>query len=132
MLSQQVFRYIVVGALGTAAHLAVLALAVEYYRLGVVVATVAGFLAALAVSYGLNHYWTFQSQRHPASSFWRYLLVCLSGLLLNTAMVYTMVEYFGWWYLTAQLCVILVVPTSNYLLNKYWAFNPNTPKSHAE
>ena len=122
MLSRQAFRYVVGGGLGTAVHLAVLTLMVEWYGMGVVYATVAGFMAALFISYVLNHYWTFQSQRRHASSFWRYVLVCLSGLMLNTGMVYVMVEYFGWWYLSAQLCVILVVPISNYLLNRYWAF----------
>lgn len=122
MLSRQAFRYLIVGGLGTAAHLAILALCVEWLQLDVVRASIAGFLAALSVSYVLNHYWTFESTRSHVSSFWRYLTVSVSGLLLNTGMVYTMVEYFHWWYLTAQLTVIFVVPTSNFLLNRYWAF----------
>lgn len=122
LLSRQILRYIIVGGLGTAAHLAVLAMSVEWWQLDVVLASVAGFLAALSVSYVLNHYWTFESRRSPGSSFWRYLSVSLSGLLLNTGMVYVMVEYLHWWYLTAQISVIFVVPTSNFLLNRYWAF----------
>ena len=122
MLSRQAMRYIVVGGLGTAAHLAVLTLCVECLQLDVVRATVAGFLAALGVSYTLNHRWTFASKRPHASSLWRYVVVSVSGLLLNTGMVYTMVEYLHWWYLTAQISVIFVVPTSNFLLNRYWAF----------
>jgi putative flippase GtrA len=51
----------------------------------------------------------------------------VSGLLLNTGMVYAMVEYLHWWYLTAQISVIFVVPISNFLLNRYWAF-----ASHAD
>ena len=122
LLSRQVLRYIIVGVLGTTAHLAALALCVEWLQLDVVRASIAGFLAALSVSYALNHYWTFESRRPHGSSFWRYLTVSLSGLLLNTGMVYAMVEYLHWWYLTAQISVIFVVPTSNFLLNRYWAF----------
>ncbi len=122
MLSRQAFRYILVGGLGTGTHLAVLTLCVEWFGLDVVRATVAGFLAALSVSYGLNHYWTFESRRSHYSSAWRYLAVSLSGLLLNTGMVYAMVQYLHWWYLAAQISVILVVPFSNFLLNRYWAF----------
>lgn len=121
-LSRQVARYIIVGGLGTAAHLAVLTLSVEWLQLDVIRASIAGFLAALSVSYALNHHWTFNSQRSPLSSFWRYFVVSVSGLVLNTGMVYAMVEYLHWWYLTAQISVILVVPTSNFLLNRYWAF----------
>ena len=121
-LSRQVARYIIVGGLGTAAHLAVLTLSVEWLQLDVIRASIAGFLAALFVSYALNHHWTFDSKRSPLSSFWRYFVVSVSGLMLNTGMVYAMVEYLHWWYLTAQMSVILVVPTSNFLLNRYWAF----------
>lgn len=126
-LSRQVTRYVLVGSLGTAAHLAVLTACMEWFLLDVVRGSVLGFLAALSVSFVLNHYWTFESQRSRLSSFWRYFVVSVSGLILNTAMVYAMVEYLHWWYLTAQMSVILVVPTSNFLLNRYWAFasNPN-------
>ncbi len=124
-LSRQVIRYIIVGGLGTAAHLVVLTMSVEWFQLDVIRASIAGFLAALSVSYVLNHHWTFESPRSRLSSFWRYFVVSVSGLMLNTAMVYAMVEYLHWWYLTAQISVILVVPTSNFLLNRYWAFAPS-------
>lgn len=124
-LSRQVTRYIIVGGLGTAAHLIVLTIGVERLQWDVVQGSIAGFLAALSVSFFLNHYWTFESQRSRLNSFWRYFVVSLSGLMLNTAMVYAIVEYLHWWYLTAQISVILVVPTSNFLLNRYWAFASN-------
>ncbi len=122
MLRREAVRYLLVGSLGTAAHLLVLTVCVEYLQMGVVHASIAGFLAALSVSYVLNHYWTFASARAPFGSLWRYFLVSVFGLLLNTSMVYMMVELLHWWYLTSQLAVIFVVPTISFILNRYWSF----------
>lgn len=122
MLSQQAFRYVIVGMLGTVAHLGVLAVFVEVLGQDAIIGAVAGFLSALSVSYMLNHYWTFQSHRRHLSSFWRYTTVSLAGLLLNTGIMYALIIFLNWWYFTAQLSVILVVPVCNFLLNRYWTF----------
>ena len=122
MFSSQVGRYVIVGGLGTATHLAILALCVEWFGLDAVLGAIAGFLGALSVSYVLNHYWTFQSRRSHLSSLWRYVTVSIAGLMLNTGMMYALVSFLHWWYLTAQLSVILIVPISNFMLNRYWTF----------
>lgn len=127
MLSSQVSRYIVTGGLGTVTHLAVLALCVEWLGFDAVLGAVAGFLSALSVSYVLNHYWTFQSRRSHLSSLCRYVAVSCTGLILNTGMMYALVSFLHWWYFAAQLSVILVVPITNFLLNRFWTFaaDPN-------
>jgi putative flippase GtrA len=122
VLSRQITRYLITGGLGTASHILVLVLSVEYAHLGIVSASIAGFLTALSVSYVLNYYWTFASDRTRFESFWRYFAVAVTGLLLNTSMVFALVKYLGWWYLTAQLTVLFIVPVISFFLNKYWSF----------
>jgi putative flippase GtrA len=129
MLRRQFQRYLIVGALGTGVHLAILALCVEWLCMGATGGTVAGFIGALLVSYILNHRWAFDSSRPHASSLWRYALVSVSGLVLNTTMVSAMVNYLQCWYFTAQLSVIWVVPISNFFLNRYWTFGTKTEYS---
>lgn len=123
MMATQLIRYAVAGSLGTAAHLAVLVLAVERLGFGIVAGSVAGFCAALAVSYLINRAWTFQGGRRRQGRFWRYTLVCLSGLVLNISMMVALVDGMGWPYLAAQLSVIFIVPVSNFLLSRRWAFD---------
>ena len=122
MLSNQFARYVIVGGLGTLTHLSILALWVEWLGLDAVQGAVAGFLGALSVSYVLNHYWTFQSRRSHLNSLLRYVVVSVAGLMLNMGMMYALVSILHWWYLTAQLSVILIVPISNFMLNRYWTF----------
>ena len=122
MLVRQFSRYLIVGGLGTATHLAILALCVEWLGQSAIVGAIAGFLGALSVSYVLNHRWAFESRLAHKSSLWRYVVVSLSGLGLNTAMMMALVNYLHWWYFTAQLSVIIIVPLSNFVLNRYWTF----------
>ena len=123
MLSRPVVRYIIVGGAGTAIHLAILTLSVELFAIDAVIGSVIGFVGALLVSYLLNHYWTFQSRRSHLSSLSRYVTVSLLGLALNTGMMYVLINIFKLWYFAAQLCVILVVPAVNFLLNSNWTFS---------
>ena len=131
MLAAQFIRYAVAGGLGTAAHLGVLVLCVERWGAGVVAGSVAGFGAALAVSYALNRRWTFRAGRRQRGSFWRYALVCLSGLAINTGLMLALVEGLRWPYLLAQLSVIFVVPVSNFVLSRHWAFDAGAPAALA-
>jgi putative flippase GtrA len=127
MLAAQIARYVVAGGLGTAAHLGVLVLCVERLGAGVVAGSVAGFCAALAVCYLFNRAWTFRDGRRQAGRFWRYALVCLSGLVINTGLMLALVDGLHWPYLPAQLSVIFIVPISNFLLSRNWAFDAGGP-----
>lgn len=122
MLTRQFLRYLVVGGIGTVTHLAILAMSVELLGQSAIVGAVAGFIGALSVSYVLNHRWAFESKRAHVSSLWRYIVVSLTGLLLNTGMMMALVHYLHWWYFTAQLSVIMIVPALNFLLNRFWTF----------
>lgn len=122
MPAAALIRYLLVGGLGTAAHLATLGGAVELLGLPVLAGSIAGFLVALGLSYLLNRHWTFGTGRPGLGSLWRYTLVCAAGLGLNIAMMYALVHWLQWRYMTAQLSVIFVVPVSNFLLSRHWAF----------
>lgn len=122
MLRKSFIRYLVVGGAGTVLHLLVMVAAVELAGLNLTLGVVLGYLAALLFSFALNYRWTFGSVRSPCATFVRYTLISLSGLALNALMVNGLVTYTGIWYLAAQLSVIWVVPITNYLLSRYWAF----------
>jgi putative flippase GtrA len=123
VLKRQIARFAVVGVIATLTHLGFLVLGVEWLGMNPVIASVLGFIAAVIISYILNHRWTFESDHAHSSTLWRYVVVSLFGLALNTVMMTTLVQYFHWWYFWAQLSVLLVVPLSNFLLNRYWTFN---------
>lgn len=128
MLAKQFVRYFVVGGLGTVSHLAVLAVCVEAFSWHPVVASISGFISALLVSYSLNYYWAFQSQRPHAEGVWRYIVVSLGGLLLNASMMSALVKYAHVNYFLSQLYVIAIVPICNFIVNRYWTFGMGKTK----
>lgn len=89
----------------------------------------AGFLVSLALSYVLNRHWTFRTGRPGLHSAWRYALVCLGGLCVNTGLMVALVQALQWRYWVAQLSIIFIVPLSNFLLSRHWAFDAARPGS---
>ncbi|MCD9024484.1 GtrA family protein [Cohnella silvisoli] len=126
LLRSSFIRYGMVGGLGTLLHFGILILLVESIKMTAVVSSVIGFIIVLAVSYYLNRYWTFSTRIMESHwrNFMKYCVVSLFGLLLNTAIMYVTVELWHIRYLIGQAIVILVVPASNYLLNRSWTFTP--------
>ncbi|WP_027088301.1 GtrA family protein [Cohnella panacarvi] len=122
-------KYAVVGALGTLLHFASLIFLVEAAELPAVLSSAIGFLLVVVVSYYLNRHWTFsKSAASPApGSFARYAVVSTSGLVLNTAIMYAIVDAIGWPYLLGQAAVTVIVPVSNYYFNRTWTFKERAP-----
>lgn len=119
-------KYAIVGGFGTALHFGALILLVELAGMRAVAASAIGFVLVVVVSYFLNRHWTFASASADSAlgSFAKYAAVSTSGLLLNTAVMYAVVDLLGGPYLLGQAAVTLLVPVSNYYFNRTWTFKP--------
>ncbi len=116
-------KYLVVGLLGTATHLSLLYVAVEFLHMQPLLGSCAAFVWVVIQSYLLNRNWTFQSTRGHTSAMARYMAVSGLGFLGNLLIMYVMLDVFGLWYMLAQASTALVIPLMNFLLNKYWTFS---------
>lgn len=85
-------------------------------------ASVVGFAAAFVSSYLLNRFWVFGTSARPWVSLVRYAVVCLCGLLLNVSIMALTVDWLHWYYLWGLAVVVAVVPITNFMLNRVWAF----------
>lgn len=121
-MKSQFLRYALVGLFGTVIHFSLMVLAAEHWGWDPLVAATLGFLAAFIASYLINKRWTFASGLSHATSAWRYGAVSLLGLGVNSALLALLVYGFSFWYVSAQLAVIMVVPIMNFGLNRYWTF----------
>ncbi len=126
-LINQLIRFGLVGLLSTITHMGTLIILVEIFKFLPLVASTIGFILAVIISYILNYSFTFDATGKHAIIFPRYCTVCIVGLMLNTGIMYLTVEILGIWYVIGQVCTLLVVPVSNFTLNKLWAFKvPDT------
>jgi putative flippase GtrA len=122
-LLQTGFRYAVVGVIGTIAHFATTIALVEAASANPVVASVIGFLVALAISFMLSRRWVFASAAPVARTFPRYVFVSVAGLILNAAIMHLTVDVARVSYLWGLCMVVLIVPVFNFTLNRTWTFS---------
>lgn len=127
---RQLFRFGVVGALGTAVYYAVLWGLVELLGVRVLVASSIAFLLVCVENYILHYLWTFGSAKAHTFAFPRFSLMTVIGFWINWAVMLIGVSRLAFNYLLVQAAAIALVITWNYTLSSYWIFrdshNPNS------
>ena len=120
--ARRFLRYCVVGGLGTVVHFGTTMFLVEMLGIDAVLATVIGFLGALAVSFMLNRRWVFASRVAVASGLARYSLVSGLGFVLNVAIMALVTRVLELDYRIGLALVVLIIPVTNFTLNARWTF----------
>ena len=125
-LIYQLSKFASVGVIATGVH------ALVYGVVGAVLepmlANLIAFLIAFLFSYSGHFLWTFRAQTrghemHKAFAYqFRFLVVALSGLLLNSLAVWLVTERLQIDYLYAVVPMVFVVPFVTFALAKVWAF----------
>lgn len=114
--------YGLVGGAGFLAYLLLFAGLVELGGSPPAVAAAVAFVPVLLAIYYLNHRVVFQSRRSHREALLRYAAVTGFGFVINVGAIYVGSELLGWWYGYAQLLSCVLVPVSNFLLSRAWAF----------
>lgn len=114
--------FILVGAAATLVHVAVALLTREGLGLAPLNANLAGYGAAVGVSYLANARLTFRRPSRNLAQFARFLAVSLLALGLNQGLVYLLVERAHWPFWLALVPVVLAVPALSFALSRLWAF----------
>jgi putative flippase GtrA len=119
---RQFVRFAMLGAVGTAAHYAVLVAFVRLLRGDPLVGSVAGCLTGMLVNYFLARRYAFRSRVPHRRALWRFALIAGVGLLLNTSLMWLLVRAAGLHYLVAQVLATGTVVVWNFVPNRLWTF----------
>jgi dolichol-phosphate mannosyltransferase len=84
--------------------------------------TIGDFIANLADLYAHRFF------KSDLRSFLKFCTVGGVGILLNLAILYSLVEYLGLWYLAAATLTFFIVASNNFLWNKVWTFGDRRRK----
>jgi putative flippase GtrA len=114
--------FAMVGAAATAVHVGTALTAKQFGGLSPLEANLAGYCAAVGVSYLGNAWLTFRRPTRNLAQFGRFLAVSLAALALNQALVYLLVERAGWPFWLALGPVVVMVPVLSFILSRLWAF----------
>jgi putative flippase GtrA len=85
-----------------------------------VLASSAGFVASVLVSYGLQRSWVFRSSAGHLTAGGRFLTVTAVAFALNAVILGLVAGP----YLMVQGIALVAIPVVNYALNSRWTFRP--------
>lgn len=120
----RMFKFGVVGLFGMLIDFIVTWLCKEKLKLNKYLANSIGFTIAVTNNFLLNRYWTFESIAQPfAGQFLSFILVSLSGLIINNLLLYLLIKYIRANFYFLKLIVIGLVFFWNYFINLIFTFN---------
>ncbi len=130
----RMIRYAIVGVTGAIIQMVSLWLWVgvfdlqDQYLWGIVI----GFCLALAVTFPLQKYWSFQDSSRAAAprQFVSYTLIALCSVCLNvlfqsaakTVLEHMHADFFHVWYLTTQAVIVVVLAGLSFFTNRLLTF----------
>ncbi|MGD0230340.1 MAG: glycosyltransferase family 2 protein [Syntrophorhabdales bacterium] len=122
-------KFCLVGFFGLLVDTSVLIGAVQLAHLDPRAAAVPAFLCAVTVNYAVNRRWTFAAGKESAiaTSYGRFVAVCLAGLLLRLGTMHVLIAGagmgVGYRYVLASFIGIAVATMFNFLGSKFVAFS---------
>ncbi len=125
MLHKEFLRYLVAGGLAFLIDFSLLYLCTEWFGIHYLLSNLIGYGGGFLVAYLLNVKWVFKYRRftyipHELGIF---LLIALSGILLNEFVLYLLVENEGFNYLLAKIFATGMVFVFNFVARKYFLFS---------
>lgn len=114
----KVFRYGVSGSLGAAVDLSVFFVLFRFSGIGYIFSAVFSFLAAFAVSFTLQKFWTFRNRENGAfaSQIKIYFTIAVMNVCLTALGMRLVVEGLGFHPLLAKIIVSLVIAFESFFL----------------
>lgn len=116
-------RFAIAGLVSAIGHFGLLIALVQLGSAPAVLASAAGALLGAWINYWLNYHFTFRSARLHRDAFFRFAIVAVAGLVLNTLAMWVGVELVGLHYLLSQVFATSLVFIWSFLGNRYWTFH---------
>lgn len=123
------FRYLVSGCTAASVDLALLYLFNITWGLQYLLAAILAFILAFFISFSLQKFWTFQDRNkdgiHKQAGV--YFIVSITGLLLNTFLIYVFAGLLNLHIIIAQILAGVFVAVSNFFFYRYFVFKYKEP-----
>ncbi len=125
MLSREFIRQVItfgfVGVAATATHYVVALLLTDFTTVGVLLANIFGYCAAVSISIFGHSAFTYR-KKITATVVRRFVVVSLSALAASEAVLYILVSCFDVHHRIALAVVVAIIPVVSFFLNKFWVY----------
>jgi dolichol-phosphate mannosyltransferase len=122
----QFLRFALVGFSGVFVNLAVYSCFIYLLRVYYLLAATFSFMTAMSTNFILNLRWTFKTHgrgiRAIRDQYLKYAMVTMFSYGINIVTLWTLVDFWHWHKILAQLTAIAITTMSNFLGSKLWAF----------
>ena len=124
----KLIRYLISGGTAALVNFTTLFVLVQFIDIHYLSASILAFVVSIAISFAMQKFWTFRDNivHDIHTQFTRYLVVILFSLLLNTVLVYLLVEKVHVWYLLAQVIATVIIAITNFFCYKHFVFRART------
>lgn len=122
--SRRISRFLIVGSVSVFTYYAFLLGLTEYVGVWYITSAIIAFVAYYCVNFLSQKFWTFKDKDTKAINrqLAKFTVMAIGNWILNTTLLFLMVEYLGMWYLLAQAILTIVVSAIAYILFKHWIF----------
>ncbi len=111
-------RYVISGGTAAFINIGTLFVLTHFFGVWYLTSSIIAFLIALQVSFALQRLWTFEVRsteglmRHSTL----YFIVAVINTLINTGIVFVLVEYVSMWYVAAQIIAGLAIAMTSFFI----------------
>src|SRR3989344_1864954 len=118
LFSHKIVRYIISGGTAALVSLGFLYAFTEWFGFWYLISSIIAFAGGFVVSFTLQKFWTFEDRRTDTlnKQLISYLGVAFGGLITNVLLMYFMVEFWGLWYILAQILSIGVIAIITFFI----------------
>jgi|APSaa5957512576_1039674.scaffolds.fasta_scaffold177504_2 putative flippase GtrA len=122
LMKAQVVRFLMTGGLSTGLHYFVLGVLTAYFSVSAVVASSLGYFSGALLSYVLNYFFTFESERPHVEAVPRFYTMVFIGFVINASCVGLAADYFGWNKWVVQVIATCLTLIWNFWASRHWVF----------
>ncbi len=120
---KQVTHFFISSSLGFLINLSTLYFLTEFLGLYYILSAVFAFIDSHLFSFYFNRKITFKSKARIHYQWIKFLIVNLSALGLNIALLYLFTDYLHIYYLLSQIIASAITFFLNFFFAKYWTFS---------
>jgi putative flippase GtrA len=125
MLTRNIFaRYVISGCSAAFSQIGLLYVFTDIAHIWYLYSSALAFIVALCISFSMQKFWTFKNRGTDKMhhQFFKYTLVGLFGIALNSGLMYAFVDLLGIHYLVSQIIVGFIIMFFNFLLYRLLIF----------
>ena len=115
----QIIKFVIVGGIATIIDFAVFFVLHDVLNVSTLPSNFVSFSISVIYNYIASVKWVFDVKKdNPKKQFAIFMVLSIFGLLLNTIIVYIIIDIFNWWSLIGKVMATSIVMVFNFVTRK--------------